>query len=246
MSNTIVILSNAYEEYNSKIRQRKNSNITTLLKNNSIKNKSIQIWEHIKSNKSLFVTFFILVVSTAVFLISVIKEESPFIVVPSIISYVVSMFLLTSISEKNDIKNYKKIRRDYDKKLKGFMHVLKYEFKLDSKEKIEYMLKECDETIKELTININLLSKFLDSWKSMFFPIITLGLGYILKIDTIEKSISWQTMFKGMILAILFLLMVIGVLYAIQQIIDTYSNSYKNRINRLKRVLIDIYLKYYA
>ena len=108
------------------------------------------------------------------------------------------------------------------------------------------MIKECDETSKQLEHNNNFVQKFLDSWKNYIFPIITLGIGYVLKSDSAKENISWQTFAIGMISVFSIFIMIIGVLYSMQQVLDPIANSYKNRINRLRYVLTDIYLKFYV
>lgn len=240
MSTTIIILSNAYEDYINKKRKRKNFNGT------SNKESSQQKSKFIKSNVILFSILFILIISTIIFTFSILRNWSSVIVIPSFLGYIISMILLIVTSEKDDIKNYRKRRKNYYRNLKGFMNILRYEFELYSKEEIEFMIKECDETSKQFSYDNNLVKKSLDSWKKFIFPIITFGGGFLVKSDTVMKSVSWNMVTIGVVSAILILAMIAGVLYAIQQVIDPMINSYRNRINRLKQVLTDIYLKYYV
>ncbi|MEG2743112.1 MAG: hypothetical protein RR891_01575 [Clostridium sp.] len=244
MSNTIVLLSNAYEEYNNKVRKRRNN--SSQHSTNTNMNSSNKVSDYIKENKFLFFMLLILVISTVVYIMFVLYFKKPIGTIISVLGYGVSMFLLIYLSERDDIKKYKYRRRKYYKKLEGFQRVIKYEFKLDSKEKIEYMIKECDETSKQLEHNNNFVQKFLDSWKNYIFPIITLGIGYVLKSDSAKENISWQTFAIGMISVFSIFIMIIGVLYSMQQVLDPITNSYKNRINRLRYVLTDIYLKFYV
>ena len=244
MSNTIVLLANAYEEYNNKVRKRRNNSSQNSTNTNM--NSGNKVSDYIKENKFLFFMLLILVISTVVYIIFVLYFKKPIGTIISVLGYGISMFLLIYLSERDDIKKYKYRRRKYYKKLEGVQRVIKYEFKLDSKEKIEYMIKECDETSKQLEHNNNFVQKFLDSWKNYIFPIITLGIGYVLKSDSAKGNISWQTFAIAMISVFSIFIMIIGVLYSIQQVLDPITNSYKNRINTLRQILTDIYLKFYV
>ncbi|WP_143316908.1 hypothetical protein [Clostridium sp. HBUAS56017] len=244
MSNTIVLLANAYKEYDNKVRKRSGLNRRTSSPNSTNLNSGSKVSDYFKENKFLFFVLLILVISTVVYIISVLFLKKAIGTIISVLGYAISMFLLIYLSEKDDIKKYNYRRRKYYKKLDGFQRVIKYEFKLDSKEKIEYMIKECDETSRQLEHNNNFVQKFLDSWKNYIFPIITLGLGYVLKSDS--ANISWQTFSIGMISVFSIFIMIIGVLYSIQQVLDPITNSYKNRINTLRQILTDIYLKFYV
>lgn len=246
MSNTIVLLANAYEEYDKKIRKRIGINRRSSSQNQTSRNSSNKIYDYMRENKFLFFTLLILVMSTLVYIRFVLFLKQPIGAIISVFGYAISMFLLIYLSEKDDIKKYNYRRRKYYKKLEGFQRVVKYEFKLDSKEKIEYMIKECDETSKRLEHNNNFVQKFLDSWKNYIFPIITLGLGYVLNSDSAKENISWQTFSIGVISVFSILIMIIGVLYSIQQVLDPITNSYKNRVNTLRQILTDIYLKFYV
>ncbi|MGL5479111.1 MAG: hypothetical protein ACRDCB_08760 [Clostridium sp.] len=242
MSNIIILLANAYEEYNNKIRKRSSD----FIQNNTNMNSHYKLIEYIKKNKIIFFILLILVINTVVYITFLLFLKKPIVSIISVLVYGISMFSLIYFTERKDIKKYKNRRKKYYRKLEGFQRIIKYEFKVDSKEKIEYMIKECDETSRQLGYNNNIAQKFLDSWKNYIFPIITLGIGYAMKSDSSKGNISWQTVAFGIISVVSIFIMCVGVLYSIQQVLDPIMNSYKNRINNLKQILIDINLKFYV
>ena len=115
MSNTIVLLANAYEEYDKKIRKRIGINRRSSSQNQTSRNSSNKIYDYMRENKFLFFTLLILVMSTLVYIRFVLFLKQPIGAIISVFGYAISMFLLIYLSEKDDIKKYNYRRRKYYK-----------------------------------------------------------------------------------------------------------------------------------
>ncbi|MBU3106970.1 hypothetical protein [Clostridium gasigenes] len=251
MSNTVFLLANAYEEYDRKKRESTNFSGVNLSTNNLIRLRLSEFEKYVKLNKLLFIMLLIMIISYASFIIFLMmKVSSALILMLPLIICGISMIIINIRLEKQDVRNYNKNRENYEVKLEEFKIIVKNEFEIDSPKKIEYLIKECEETGNEVSTNNNLVKKFLESWKNIIFPIITLGVGYILKLDNLTKTISLEDIIIGITMIIIIIIIIlgfsIGVLCAIQSVVDPFLNSYKNRVNKLKQILTDINLRYYV
>lgn len=249
MSNTVIILANAYEQFNNKTQIRntiRRSNSVSNVSNNSNRRvKWKELWDFIVSDKWILAMLVLTIIGLGIFIAGSLLKTSIWIMFTGIVLYIIGLVVIVIKVEKNEVKNYKERRRNYYKKLKKFNSVLIYEFKIDSKDKLEYILKECDETSKVVGQEIKIVGKFICSWQNIIYPLITITISTLLGIDTFKNSLTWQDVIIGIVSIVTTIIMIIILLKIIQSIIEPFINSNKNRVNTLKTILNDIYLNYY-
>ena len=240
MSNTVLILANAYEEFCNKSRVRGGKRRS----NNRII-KWQELWEFIASDKRILVMSIIAIMSLVIFSISVLLKANIIFMVISIITYVLGLLGLILSAEKNEVENYRKRRKSYYQKLSSFNCVLKYEFKIDNKDKLEFILKECDQTANLVGKDIKIVKKFLTSWQNIVYPIIMIGVSIAIATDSGTNNLSVGEIISLVINILIIFCMIIMLLNSIQIVVEPFVNSNKNRINFLKSILNDIYMKEY-
>lgn len=242
MSNIVLLISNAYEEF-----QNGTSNTNT---NNASNNKWLIYYNKVKDvgrkNKILVLLLITLIISVMIFGLSITLNWNMIIIGCSFIFYSLDMFIIATIVDKRIVKNYSKHKEDYYNKMDNFkLNILDNEFSIDSKSKVEQLIEECDNTCKELKESRKIIKNPSDLWKSIIVPIFTFYIGIIFNIDSISKQISLEIVAQGTVLAILFLGMIIGVYMIIKPILAIIINVDSNRVKRLRNVLNDIFLIYY-
>ncbi|MGL4874951.1 MAG: hypothetical protein ACRC30_09920 [Clostridium sp.] len=237
MSNTIVLIANSYSEFcnkrnNNSISNNNNGNLTKIRKFFSM-------------DKWIVIMFLAVVIGLGIFILGAIINKSIEPMIFGLALYIIGLILMVRISEKNEIKNYKDRRKKYYRKLSGFNKVLKYEFKIDTREKMEYILKACEEESSRRGQDINLVTRFLSSWKTIIFPIITMIMTAILGVEQIKKSITWQGIVVAVMIVFSIIVMIMIALSFLDSVLEPFKNSDKNRIETLNNVLKDIYLLEY-
>ncbi|MBU3103930.1 hypothetical protein [Clostridium gasigenes] len=242
MSNTVIILANAYEEF---CNDRRNINTNGNLNGNtSVRWQELR--NFISSDIWILVMFILAIISLGIFITGSIFKWSISVMLLGIIGYIIGLVGLVLRGEKNEVKNYRGRRTEYYKKLREFNNILKHEFEIDSKEKIEYILKNCDETSNSVGQDLKIVGQFVVSWQKIIYPVIMVGIGIIVSIDTIKKSLKWEDVTMGLTVLFSIFIMIVILLKMVQSVIEPFINSNKNRVNTLKCILNDINLKEYV
>ncbi|MBI6874905.1 hypothetical protein [Clostridium aciditolerans] len=245
MSNITFLIANAYKNFENHTSDFNNRT------NNANSNKKKQVTidgikDLLKRNKILVLLLTVFIISILTFGLSLVLRWNDIVIGGSIIIYGICMLAIIPIVDKSDIKNYYKYKDDYYNKIKKFKEEkLEKEFLITSKSKLEQLIKECDVTSNELKESSKIIKNSSELWKNIILPIVTFGIGTVIKLDSISKLITWKIVAQGIVLAILFLFMCIGAYMIIKPILDIIFNDYSNRVEKLKSVLNDIYLIYY-
>ncbi|MBN1042889.1 hypothetical protein DVW07_12595 [Clostridium botulinum] len=231
MSNLIILLSNAYDECRNE--------------SNHSQKKIFTVPNWIKNNKILLIVLVVTLISAGIGVYRAINNKIDNLMKVSSIVYFVGIYLLNKFSEIKEIKTYPKKTKEYFKLINRFKNTLRNDFQIYSKEKLKVLIEECEKTIVKLSCNNNLLDKSIKIWKNAIFPLVTFGIGVILKLDNISTTITWTSIVKAIIVSILIILIIIISLFAIQSFINTITNGYRKRVEALKVILNDIYIKDY-
>ncbi|MBU5317838.1 hypothetical protein KQI30_16435 [Clostridium bornimense] len=247
MSNMVIILANAYEEFCYKKNLRDASLSRERNEHNSSKRRGE--WRNAKnfiiSNKVILYMMIITILGIGIFITGALLKHNIKMIFVGFILYTIGLVIMELKIEKNDVENYRKRRKQYYKRMKGFNNILKYEFNINSREKVEYILKECEKTSKIVGQDIKIAGKVIASWQVIIYPLLTFSMTTILGIDTIKKSFRWQEVVSGVILLLTVLGMIILLSYIIQSVINPFINSNKNRIIKLMTIINDIYINEY-
>lgn len=245
VSNITLLIANAYEKFQND-NSNANNGTNSVNANNKWQNILKGINDLYKENKILILLLIIFIVSVLTFGLSLVLKWNSIVSGSSVIIYSISMFIIVATVDKSDVKNYCKQKDDYYNKIKNFKNEkLEREFLIDNKSKLEQLIKECDNTSKELKENSKIIKNSSELWKNLILPIITFGIGTIIKLDSISKMITWKIVAQGTVLAILFLAMSIGAYMIIKSTLDPIFNNYSKRVENLKSILNDIYLIHY-
>lgn len=243
MSNIVLILGNAYENFENELKSLKGSESIESNKGNSIFD---QIKNLFKQKKLNILILIILIVSIIFYGLALFLKWNSIVIIVSIVFYSIAMFCIILKVDKNDVKNCIKRKENYFDKIKMFKEqILDEKFSIKTKVQLEQLIKECDEVDKELKDNNKMIKNGPELWKNVMLPIITFLIGAILKLDKISKEISLNGIAVAIMLLVLFLAMILGAYIIIKTLLDPIFNTYINRNNKLKTVLNDIYLMYY-
>lgn len=247
MSSIVLLIANAYEEFENNASNTNSNNVI----NNSNTNNNWRIRLNkaknlLIANKILAIMLIILIISMITYGLSIIFNWNNIIIGCSLIIFSLDMFIMVSIVDKKTVKNYSKRKDGYYNKMENFKAtILETQFHINSKNKVEQLIEECDNTCKILKEDSRIIKNPSELWKNIIVPIVTFYIGTIFNLDFISKQITLEVIVQSTMLVIMFLGMILGVYMIIKPMLATIINIDSNRIKRLRNVLNDIYLIHY-
>ncbi len=245
MSSIVLLIANAYEEFeNNTSNTNSNILINNANTNNNWRIKFNKAKNLLIDNKILAIMLIILIISMITYGLSIIFNWNNIIIGCSFIIFSLDIFIMVAMVDKKTVKSYSTRKDGYYNKMENFKAaILETQFHINSKNKVEQLIEECDNTYKILKEDSKIIKNPSELWKNIIVPIVTFYIGIIFNLDFISNQITLEIIVQGTMLVILFLGMILCAYMIIKP--ATIINIDSNRVKRLRNVLNDIYLIHY-
>lgn len=227
MNNLVILLADSYDEFR--------------VKNNfSLENK--------KYRNIIIGIFNIIIIISYLYIYFIVSENNKFekYAIYSMCILLAIFYLLNRVDDYFKKCNYRRRKKEYYKSINRFKEELRKEFKLDSKDKIEALIIECENTIEKLNKQNKFLLYVRSICKNIILPFSTFIMGTIINIDKLKEKITLEIIVKGIGIFVLLLIVTIIVIFGLNLVFDSVSIGQKKRIKELAIVLKDIKIKNYT
>lgn len=227
INNLVILLADSYDKFRVK-------------SNFSLENK--------KYKSLIIVIFSILIISCCFFLYVILGENNKLekYAIHSIFIFFGSLYLLNRVDDCFKKCNYRRRKKEYYKSINRFKEELRKEFKLDSKDKIEALIVECENTIEKLNKQNKFLVYVRSICKNIILPFSTFVIGTIINIDKLKEKITLGIIVKGMGIFVVLLIVTVIVIFSLNLVLDSVFIGQKQRVKELSIVLKDIKIKNYT